>query len=121
MRRGSRMGLLLVALTGMASCKDAVGFNTPAWDRPTRVSAAPDSIHVGQEARVTASGCPPLTGCWDPTIADLRWWVGPADIVVYSGAEWGQVIRVRGLRPGVGWVVAAGRAGADSVAVTVIP
>jgi hypothetical protein len=117
MRRVPVLAMLVI----LSGCMTATEVEETAVDYAPAPALNPDTIHVGQEGHAVVMACSPQLALCIAKVRDLTWAVRPATVASISGYEVGQVIRIRGVSPGRAWVVAMGRAGGDSSALTVIP
>ena len=112
----------MLAMVGvLCGCMTATEVEETAVDTAPAPALNPDTIHVGTEGHALVLACSPQLALCIAKVRDLTWAVRPASVARISGYEVGQVIRIQGVSPGRAWVVAMGRAGGDSSALTVIP
>jgi len=113
--------MLITAVLTLAACTTPTGLQQVAVDKPDPPVVYPDSVGVGEERIVFELACAPGLPVCTATVRDLTWAVRPSTILRITGTEPGQAIRVLGVSPGNGWVVATGRGGSDSSALRVVP
>lgn len=112
---------VLAVLACVSGCMTATEVEETAVDRAPAPALNPDTIHVGAEGHALVLACTPQLALCIAKVRDLTWAVRPATVARISGYEVGQVVRIQGVSAGRAWVVAMGRAGGDSTALTVIP
>jgi hypothetical protein len=113
--------MLITAVLTLAACTNLGGVQPVAVDKPDPPVIYPDSVRVGEERIVVELACAPGLPVCIAEVRDLTWAVRPSTILRITGTEPGQAIRVLGVSPGSGWVVATGRGGSDSSALRVVP
>ena len=112
---------ITAVLLTLAACVNSGGLDHVAVDKPDPPVIYPDSVRVGEERTVFETACSPGLPVCIAEVRDLGWAVRPSTILRITGTEPGQAIRVLGVSPGNGWVIATGRGGSDSSALRVVP
>jgi hypothetical protein len=116
-----RYAFLPAVLLTVGACVNTGGLDQVTVDKPDAPLVYPDSVRVGEELVVAELACAPGLAWCVAEVRDLSWAVRPSTILRITGAEPGQAIRVMGVSPGTGWVIATGRGGSDSSALRVVP